>query len=674
MRFERLPTTPSHATGTLLRTTPAPGTLGKPSRRLAMPVRQEHEEEEVEPISTPVRVEMNPAMLAEVSLTGGVTARADVAQAKRRRESLATPRALPLPPAGGFKSPVRDAKLSNLVATPSHPALATTSPEPIQHGVASTPINDLKHRLHNIRRRSVQRQEGRRVTVGFVLPATPTERPRFTQSASFTSAGPNTRRFVPHPPATPIVAPLPGSEVSSLAQTPTAVPMPTVSLHDILPQRVDHGQFDPSSSPPDNDMVDEIPEKVESASKINGSSATPRKRTPSTPSFAGFRAMMKQPAQAKTPYMTGIRELYPTTPKGDASPSLAGVKDLLRVAAVPATPSFVGVKGMFTKHTVPPTPAMDGIVDLYALDEEEIEEKEKVENEEEEEEQEEVEVAELSAIVVSVLSPVSKPSARSRTSRLASSTSSRSQGPIKSEAPTTEVAIAAKAQSRRGQAKSAAAVKETEQAPESKSKSSRARRVPEPAVVAVESAAQLKSSTSTSSRARRTTTEEPVSATVPPKAMSTSKSSRSSRTKAAEASQPVPEPSSSRSRSTASRSSRQAEVPPVLEEKEEEEKEVPKPKGRRKNILGDSDEQTAAPPPEPSSKITRGRKALASSTSDEPKSAPSRRTRTATADKENEAVEVIEPKVNKATKRTVAKKVSEPIVVATGTRATRSRK
>lgn len=639
-----------------------------------MPVRQEHEEEEVEPISTPVRVEMNPAMLAEVSLTGGVTARADVAQAKRRRESLATPRALPLPPAGGFKSPVRDAKLSNLVATPSHPALATTSPEPIQHGVASTPINDLKHRLHNIRRRSVQRQEGRRVTVGFVLPATPTERPRFTQSASFTSAGPNTRRFVPHPPATPIVAPLPGSEVSSLAQTPTAVPMPTVSLHDILPQRVDHGQFDPSSSPPDNDMVDEIPEKVESASKINGSSATPRKRTPSTPSFAGFRAMMKQPAQAKTPYMTGIRELYPTTPKGDASPSLAGVKDLLRVAAVPATPSFVGVKGMFTKHTVPPTPAMDGIVDLYALDEEEIEEKEKVENEEEEEEQEEVEVAELSAIVVSVLSPVSKPSARSRTSRLASSTSSRSQGPIKSEAPTTEVAIAAKAQSRRGQAKSAAAVKETEQAPESKSKSSRARRVPEPAVVAVESAAQLKSSTSTSSRARRTTTEEPVSATVPPKAMSTSKSSRSSRTKAAEASQPVPEPSSSRSRSTASRSSRQAEVPPVLEEKEEEEKEVPKPKGRRKNILGDSDEQTAAPPPEPSSKITRGRKALASSTSDEPKSAPSRRTRTATADKENEAVEVIEPKVNKATKRTVAKKVSEPIVVATGTRATRSRK
>lgn len=49
---------------------PAPGTLGKPSRRVGTPQKPKIEEPAVEPeqISTPVRIQASPAMLAEVSL------------------------------------------------------------------------------------------------------------------------------------------------------------------------------------------------------------------------------------------------------------------------------------------------------------------------------------------------------------------------------------------------------------------------------------------------------------------------------------------------------------------------------------------------------------------------------------------------------------------------------
>ncbi len=574
-------------------------------------------------------------------------------KAKRRRESLATPRALPVPPASGFKSPVRKTRLSHLLASPTHPALTATSPELVEKGVASTPLNDIKHRLSNMRQQSVQRQEGRRATLGFALPATPADRPRFVQSASFANFGSNTRRFVHGPPATPIVVPHGGSEVFSLTQSPVNAPMPTVSLHDNLPQRLEKGQVDVGARPIDPLIGQARPSGHESPCKEDASAGTPRKRNPS---------VIKRTAQAKTLYMAGIRNLYPTIPRQQASPSLIGVKDLLLVPVVPTTPSFTGMKSLFAKRPVPPTPAMEGVAEMYHLREESDEEEEKVE------EREEIEVAELSAIVVSVPSPVSKPSARSKGSKAVSSASSRSRTPAvegsqQMETETTQ----RKAPARRGKAKIAATVVGEASEPSAASKPGRGRRADEPTVTDPEPEAELQKSTSTASRSRRTTTEEPISAPVLTKSTRTSKPSRSSRTQPVEA---TAEPNSKSSRSAASRSSRTADVPAAVEEADE-----PKPKGRGKKVFGDSDEQiTVAPMPEPTTKTARGKKPLASSTSDEPKSAPSRSTRTAIGDKENEAEGEVEVVEKKTVKRGSAKKLTEPAAVVMGTRTTRSRR
>lgn len=69
MRSSRQPETP---VGPVRRMPATPGSLGPPSRRIIAPVQDyedEDEEEEAKPMpSTPARREVNPALLAEVSL------------------------------------------------------------------------------------------------------------------------------------------------------------------------------------------------------------------------------------------------------------------------------------------------------------------------------------------------------------------------------------------------------------------------------------------------------------------------------------------------------------------------------------------------------------------------------------------------------------------------------
>jgi hypothetical protein len=116
-------------------------------------------------------------------------------QAKRRRETLGTPRALPtLPPS--FKTPVREASLRN-ARTPSHPALAPTTPEvdsdnETKAAVPMTPLQKVQKELNQLRRQSVQRESrsdpNRRATVSFALPSTPA-RPQPKASASYSVVG-----------------------------------------------------------------------------------------------------------------------------------------------------------------------------------------------------------------------------------------------------------------------------------------------------------------------------------------------------------------------------------------------------------------------------------------------------------------------------------------------------
>ncbi|ORY31915.1 hypothetical protein BCR39DRAFT_597802 [Naematelia encephala] len=430
-----------------------PGRLGKPSRGVKTPAPVEVDAQES--LHTPTKKE---------KLQPGL---AMIAEAIRRRQSLATPRALPLPPAS-FKDPVRD---GFSLATPSHthPALNVASPEVDTETrvIPSTPLNDVKARLAHFRRQSVQRAE-RRTTIGLQPPSTPAERPTINQSSSFTNVNP-TRHWMAPPPETPVMQPIGGvSEVSSLETTPLAQlwTRPTVNLNDVLPQEhdesIEEGSSDVSSSEKENDVV---PTQV---------------RVPPTPSFVGLRTMLREPVQPKTPSFAGLREMFPPTPAVQPTPNLAGVKQLFAARTVPATPSFVGVRKMFTmpKEQVG-TPALEGLDEMFGKEEWE-----------EEEEQEEIEVREDDDNDLPVAAP--KRSAPSRSKVAKKDTSS---APSRSRRAPTKVAVEQK--------KEIAASKEIEETTSVPSRSKTRRTTTEEPEVSVEPKPR-----STSTRTKRTATAE----------------------------------------------------------------------------------------------------------------------------------------------------------------------
>ena len=558
-----------------------------------------------------------------------------------------------MPPASGFKSPIREAKLSHFAKSPSHPALAVTSPKFVDHEIASTPINDIKSRLNNMRKQTIQRQESRRATVGFALLATPTSKPKVIHSASFTSLNPTTRHFHKKPPiATLLVSPHGRNGTASLKQSLVGAPMPTVSLHDILPQRPEDNLNDPGYSPIEDESAVYCSEEDRMNVNDNKIPVTPRIGNHSAPAQ---QTMMKPPHLPKSPNLADINHTYPYLLEERASASLPAVKDLTQLSKPPATPSFTGLKNLFAQREVPPTPAMEGIAQMYALHE--------VDAEEESEEL-------LSSIVVSVRSPSSKASARSRPSKLASSTSSRSHGTQANDQAMAGEEPVRRTTARRGKMVESEPVEEPVPALEPKSKPSRRRRIAEPSLIHnPEPEVELGNHSSTSTQLRGSDTQESVSTVIQVKSVSTSRSSRSTRSHRIEESEPVPTPASTRSRSTASRSARKAEFSAV-----EEETEKAKATATGKEAIGESDERPISPVSKASTRADRGKKALATSTSAEANSAPSRRVRSEVTKKEKEeaADEVV---VKEEVKRNAQKekKVEQGSAVV-GTRTTRSRK
>lgn len=521
--------------------------------------------------------------------------------------------ALPSVPTRGFKTPVNDQVLRNLTPARTHPALAPDSPE--QHDqpqlpVPDTPINGLKARLADLRRQSLH---GRRATVGFAIPQTP-DRPQIKQSASFTNPA---RRYVPPSPGKTSNQPELSSEVHSLQSYVTS---PT----DYYGRGGKIEEEEEEALMPD--------EKYGKAPGIS----------PPTPTFANHHTLPKARAEVKTPYMAGIRSLFPATPTEQPSPSLAGIRGIFRLPSKVAPPTPV-LKGLFNIKKIPPTPKMEGLSEMYELEEEEeVEEIEEdvmdiVEGEEEQEEEEEkVEAEEVVELYQSeqgervISSPSVLRAAGSKrkapsTSKLNTSTSSRAkkEPAVKSAPSVSRVKRGPeveepKSKPSRGKKAASSSAEEPVLKP---SRGKRSTAEPEVAVPAVpKSAMSSDEPVSKPSRGKRSTAEPEVTVPAAPtrsrrntteevEVVSAPMPVKASRARVAKVKtegpgsiQEVAEPeelSASRSRSTSSRSKRVA--PTIIED-------VEAAGAGRKKVLGDSTDQE-----EVSSKPSRGKKATGTS-------------------------------------------------------------
>ncbi|WVR03397.1 hypothetical protein IAU60_000388 [Kwoniella sp. DSM 27419] len=639
--------TPSTPSSRLPRT---PGSMGKPSRRLGVPARtpkQEVKEEIADaprPAATPIRSE---------------SARAEL---QRRRETLATPRTLPAPPASGFKDPVREIRLAG---TPIHPALVPKSPEPESEdetvpAVPATPMNELKKRLDRMRRQSVQKAE-RRATVGFNLPATPVGKPSFAASGSYSV---NPVRVAGLAPRTPIFAKVEQNQKADLAEQEN-IASPIAKQQSYTVKQPSSPEYEPPSSP-------------------------------STPLYTGLREMLNPAQPAKTPNLAGLKHLFPATPREAASPSLVGVKEMLRQPTVPATPLFAGMKAMFKHSKVPPTPAMEGVKEMYEEDMPEEEQEQQDQEEEEEEEQVEMNTTEDLIVLaaddseeeeqeeieqVERVRPVAVAAAESRLPAKAATV------PVKAALNSRVPAPAPAKSASRIPAPRSAAVKASA-GPSKSEPASRSSRVRQPAEESAESAAEP---ASRSTRTKRTASvdPEPASTRGGVSAASRSRSTRARSTAEPEEVAPVAQASadgasakSSRGRPAATRS-----IPRVADSAE-----TSKP-SRGKNPLAQIEEQpvveeksasssrakrpAAAAAAVTSTTATATKKATSKSASGaetEKTSAPSRR-KAPVKDKENDedrAKEGGEKEVPK--KRTAADSSAKSGVPVPVARVTRSRK
>ncbi|WVF66404.1 hypothetical protein IAT40_001144 [Kwoniella sp. CBS 6097] len=343
VRLGVMPSTPNS-----LRPMRTPGSLGKPSRGVWTTVAAPIDDGEFEePEESKRKKPSTPAKSA-----------ASIAEMKRRRETLATPRSLPTPPATGFKDPIHETRFADLLSTPGHRALAPQSPEPEEpeqekqagRAIPGTPMDDLKKRLDKMRRQSTQRTD-RRATVGFALPSTPSQ-PIFNQAGSHSV---NPRRIFGKGPRTPVFPKLKREGGPSTSIGSSQLPVVPVN-EEAEPEQEANRAVSPAAPRQPSSPIYDPPS------------------SPSTPLYTGLKEMLKPPHPAKTPNMAGIKNLFPATAKEAATPSFVGVKEMLKQPAVPATPSFSGMREMFKQRPEPPTPIMEGLNEMYEAEaQEEVE-------------------------------------------------------------------------------------------------------------------------------------------------------------------------------------------------------------------------------------------------------------------------------------------------------------
>ncbi|KAE8543058.1 hypothetical protein D1P53_000545 [Cryptococcus gattii VGV] len=690
----RLPITPN-SLGTFA-STRTPGSLGKPSRRLDLnAMKEETEEEEVmqEKEETEEEEEMQEVEEERKPMATPRRSAVAIAETKRLHDALATPRTLPLPPASGFKNPVRESHFTNLLSTPIHPALASRTPEPQSEDdqtpnekakVPSTPLDDLKKRLNQMRRQSVQRSSTRpaerRATVGFVLPGTPAQRPPLGHSASYSVAPIRRSGQVPRTPIFPMLK---------------REPMETIA------------------SPDSMDVDDKAESPTPTSHAHTADSPTPQfnmafKSDLSTPSGTSSRVLnFPSPSRAPTPLDNGRTRTSPvktsnpptamesaTSPAKGAqgTPNFAGLKTLFVEKKVAATPNMVGVKRLFEDLKVSETPNMEGLKEMYEEEEEQKEEEgveELVGASEEDKKTDEASsehVVDQDEIGVKGKSKaVSTKLPRSASTRTRRVAASEEQAPAPAKTTRTTSARTAV----RSTSSAAASTSETASRPSRRKAASSAvaepPSVPEP--------------TLRSFRPRRAPSSEPSTGAGMSRC-TRAKSTAEPEEKAIVEEEPpvpfVPAVASTRSRSTSARSTRKESV-----EVEEKPEEVTSKPTRGKKVLNQIEEQPVAEkksaPTRPKRAIptasaasttstttattrrvvsapsrTKTSTATSSASTDEKVSVPTRR-KGKTAEKENDETLVQEKEEKPAVKRRATTAGGSSLPVASG-RTTRSRK
>lgn len=544
-------------------------------------------------------------------------------------------------------------------------------------------MDDLKKRLNQMRRQSVQRSSTRpterRATVGFVLPGTPAQRPPLGHSASYSVAPIRRSGQVPRTPIFPMLK---------------REPMETIA------------------SPDSMDVDDKAESPTPASLAHTANSPTPQfnmasKSDLSTPSGTPSRVLnFPSPSRAPIPLDNGRTRTSPvktsnpptamesaTSPAKGAqgTPNFAGLKTLFSEKKVAATPNMVGVKRLFEDLKVTETPNMEGLKEMYEEEEEQKEEEgveELVGALQEDKESDEAaseHVMEQDEIGVKGKSKaVSTKLPRFASTRTRRVTASEEQAPAPAKTTrTTSARIGVRSTSsaaastsettsrpsRRGAAASAAA--EPPSVPEPTLRSFRPRRAP-----SSEPSTGAGMSRSTRAKSTAEPEEKPIVEEEPPVPS-------------------VPAVASTRSRSTSARSTRKESV-----EVEEKPEEVTSKPTRGKKVLSQIEEQPVAEkksaPTRPKRAIptasaasatstttttrrvvsapsrTKTSTAASSASTDEKVSVPTRR-KCKTAEKENDETLVQEKEEKPAVKRRATTAGGSSLPIASG-RTTRSRK
>ncbi|WVN87358.1 uncharacterized protein L203_102536 [Cryptococcus depauperatus CBS 7841] len=323
----RLPATPNNLGN--CRSPQVPGFVNYVSQSSGMNIKEEE------------KIEENGYEDAVPSINRDIASRREI---KRIHETLSTPRTLPKPPPSGFKEPVREIRLTNLLSTPSHPALASRSlevdsedenEESKKPSLPNTPLNDIRKRLDHMRRHSIHRASNRpndrRATVGFNLPVTPVHKPTAGHNISFS--------------------------VSRNDRTPRTLILPAVKREDVT--AVDHL----------DDMVvnqeekDPIPLEhitLESTFTLTSNANASRQEFP-TPSFIGLKQLFNSSMPAQTPDFSDVRRLYSKQPDASTTPDFAELKHVFAESKMAETPDFAGVKTLLAEPKDANTPILVGV-------------------------------------------------------------------------------------------------------------------------------------------------------------------------------------------------------------------------------------------------------------------------------------------------------------------------
>ncbi len=287
-----------------------------------------------------------------------------VAQRLARRQSLATPRALPAPPLQGFDEATNPISAFEVPSPDMNTPVAAVPVSSDEEEGDGTPLVDLKKKLKAIRRQSRQslgtafsqgRAIERSLTIGLAEPSTPQARhaPRPQISAS---AAPAARYTVQTKVATPATAHAVEQEIVEARDDWS-------QASDEEPQAVECGA---TESVGEDTREPEL--GTPSGYSINGvvhASAQVMAKSPS----CGVRETQQAVEPMSNPAFSGLREMLGPAKDQPATPDLRHLKHMMpQTNTVLATPAMFGLRHLFASQPNMASPVMEGLGEMFEQD------------------------------------------------------------------------------------------------------------------------------------------------------------------------------------------------------------------------------------------------------------------------------------------------------------------